>query len=692
VTERADRLALKKRLGRTWGAFFERHGDFTPVQFAAIPGLLDGQNMVICAPTASGKTEAAIVPLVERYCEHLAHDLTIIYITPTRALVNDLVGRLQVPLDMLRISLASKTRDVNTFDPRRPAEVLITTPESVDSLLASHAAVFANVRAVVIDELHLFDGTPRGDQLRVLIRRLSQVRTYAAAQGDAPDARLHVIALSATLADPGRTAARYFDDAQVVQVPSRRRHHIELLPLGADSAGGLLDYVRSFRSKGWRKALVFCNSRAEVESYAAALKRRSPFGSAVFTHYSNIAPQRRIEIEEQFAAADVALCVATSTLELGIDIGNIDVVILIGPPGDVNAFAQRIGRGNRRSDSLRVACFYRTPLERWMFEASSTALTADVTVSPSATFRPSVAVQQVFSLIKQSPTGAVRLSMLTDLLRGLVAEADVRAIIGHLQEIDYLQEGRPGEWRPGERLNHLFDRQASAYNDLSIYSNIHGQTARPVEVRDRYTHRPVASVDARWLARPALTLEGRALHIEWADGEAIWVSTAQGEEDAVPFHYQGTRKYLSFDLAQLLPTQLGMAPYQAPYLPAPTGWWWFHWLGDLYADVLFGLLQPHVAVERTALSGVCVLLRDNPASLAWPAWPEAHIRRYVESQYHRLERMLDLGPFHHLLPVSLRRRAVIDQLDVSTFISATSRLQPMPAPDAVLETLRSLHS
>lgn len=695
MTERAERLALKKRLGRTWGAFFERHGDFTPVQLAAIPRLLDGQNMVICAPTASGKTEAAIAPLIERHCEHLTRELAIVYITPTRALVNDLLHRLQAPLDMLRISLASKTRDANTFDRHRPAQILITTPESVDSLLASHAAVFASVRAVVIDELHLFDGTPRGDQLRVLLRRLGQIRAYAAAQGDAPDKRLHLIALSATLADPERTAARYFDDAHVVQVVSRRQHTIDLLPLGVDAADGLVDYVRTFRAKGWRKALVFCNSRAEVESYAAALKRRSPFGSAVFAHYSNIAPQRRIEIEEQFAEADVALCVATSTLELGIDIGNIDVVILIGPPGNVSAFAQRIGRGNRRSDRLRVACFYRTPLERLLFEALATALRTGAPAGSPTTFRPSVAVQQMFSLVKQSPTGALRLSTLASLLQGLVPEADVRSIIGHLQQTDYLQEGRPGEWRPGERLNHLFDQQTSAYNDLSVYSNIRGQTARPVEVRDRFTHRSVASVDARWLARPVLTLEGRTLHIEWADGEAIWVTTAQDEASAVPFHYTATRKHLSFNLAQLLPAQLGLAPHQALYfrLPAPaTGWWWFHWLGDLYAQALLTLLQPHITVERTALSGLCFLLRDDPASLSWPTWPEAHVGRTVESQYRSLERMLDLGPFHPLLPVSLRRRAVIEQFDVSTFVTAISRLQLTPAPDAALEVLRALYS
>ena len=99
--DRAVRLAIKKQLGRTWAAFFEQHGNFTPAQLAAIPVLLDGHNAMICAPTASGKTEAVIVPLIERHCLPGVDTLTILYLTPTRALVNDLLGRLSLPLETL---------------------------------------------------------------------------------------------------------------------------------------------------------------------------------------------------------------------------------------------------------------------------------------------------------------------------------------------------------------------------------------------------------------------------------------------------------------------------------------------------------------------------------------------------------------------------------------------------------------
>jgi len=122
MTDLAIRLALKGRLPRTWPAFFERHGNFTPAQLAAIPALLDGQHIILCAPTAGGKTEAAVAPLIERHCPPLRtrQGPRILYLTPTRALANDLAARLAHPLESLGLTLGIKTRDQSTFRPNRP--------------------------------------------------------------------------------------------------------------------------------------------------------------------------------------------------------------------------------------------------------------------------------------------------------------------------------------------------------------------------------------------------------------------------------------------------------------------------------------------------------------------------------------------------------------------------------------------
>ncbi|MBC8163686.1 MAG: DEAD/DEAH box helicase, partial [Roseiflexaceae bacterium] len=427
----AELLALKARLPRTWPAFFERYGSFSATQAAAIPALLGGANVLLCAPTASGKTAAALAPLLERHCPpDRAPGLRILYITPTRALANDLAARLAGPLDAPGLTLGVKTGD-NTFRPRRAPDLLLTTPESADSLLSTNARLFATLHALIIDELHLFDGTPRGDQLRVILNRVRRIRAYAAARGEAPAAALQYAALSATMAAAEATVGGYFWPAQIVRVSGQRVITAEQIASTPGSSAEILEYLASFRARGWRKALVFCNSRAEVEAYAAATRPASPFGSAVYAHYSNIDPRRRREIEQQFGLADAAICFASSTLELGIDIGDIDVVMLIGPPGSSASFLQRIGRGNRRGSATRVACFHRTPLERLLFAALLHSQPSDLPQAEAAirarsetgaggetartsTFRPAVAVQQLFSLIKQSPTAALRLAELAE--------------------------------------------------------------------------------------------------------------------------------------------------------------------------------------------------------------------------------------------------------------------------------------
>ena len=691
TNDRAARLALKKRLGRTWAAFFERHGNFTDIQLAAIPVLMDGNNAMLCAPTASGKTVAVIVPLVERYCLPGVDDLTILYLTPTRALVNDLLGRLTLPLESLDISLASKTHDLNTFNPKRPSHVLITTPESFDSLLTSQAQVFANLRAVVIDELHLFDRTARGDHLRALLRRLRQIRQYAATHGDSTNEEVQHIALSATLPHPQQTVTRYFDQAQVIHAEGSRTLQMELLPITEDSAAELLNYLGTFRSRNWHKALVFCNSRLEAESYATAVRQKSPFGDAVYVHYSNIAPQRRLEIEARFATDEVALCFATNTLELGIDVGNINVVILLGPPGSSQSFAQRIGRGNRRQRIQHVACFYKTPLERLTFETFNNA-ELEFVPGLAGDFRLSVAVQQIFSLIKQSPSGGVRLSSLSQLFDRLISTAELEMILGHLQQLGYLKIGRPGEWKPDAHLNTLFDQQASDYCELSIYGNIQSNSTRPLEIRDQYTHEIVASVTQQWLHNPVLTLEGRAINVEWADGEAIWVSAYRGEDIADKLRYRGSKKHLSFELAQSLPLQLDLEAYKTPLVQTADGWLWFHWLGDLYGHALLQLLQGRISAKRTKSPGLCLFLTDNPRTIAWPTWTVAQVRRFVEDNYNKLEPMLDLGAFHHFLPAQLRQQVVVKQFDVPKFVDVVNRLQPLPAPDDLVATLSGLVS
>jgi len=673
-------LPLKSRLPRTWSPFFARHGSFTPAQLAAIPPLLDGLNVVLCAATASGKTEAALAPLIERHLPPDRHGsrLTILYLLPTRALITDIANRLDAPLERLRVRLAVKTRDLDTFDPRHPADLLLTTPESFDALLATQARTLIHVAGVVLDELHVLDGTARGDQLRVLLHRLRQIRSFAVQAGDAAADAIQYAALSATLADPAAVAARYFPLDQAITVPGGRTRQIDLLPLAPDAPTALVKFLATFALRGWRKALVFCNTRAEVESYATAIRRaHSPFGQQVFVHYSNLERLRRREIEAQFAQASAAICFASSTLELGIDIGSIDAAILIGAPGSAAAFAQRIGRAGRRQQTIQATCFFRTPLEEALLRALLAAPEPAPTLSP---FRASVAVQQLFSLLLQSPTGALRLAPIAALFDGLLTAADLEAILGRLQELRYVSTARAGEWRAGERLKHLVDLQASEHAPLSLYSNIQNRPAA-LKIRDQASQAVIAVVDPLWMDRDLLTLEGRPLDVNWFDGEALWVTRAgsAGEQAKLPF--LSARQMLSFPLAQTLPPTLGLEPGDAPLVETPQGWLLFHWLGDVYGQALFGLLRPHLAVSESPQPGLALLLREEPAKL--PAIRLEQATRYLSEHVRPYEGMLSLGAYQHLLPWPLRQQAVIEQFDVTTFVHAIANLrQRRTAEDA----------
>ncbi len=680
--------ALKAALPRTWGPFFGRYGSFTAAQLAAIPPLLTGANVLLAAPTAGGKTEAALAPLIERYLPPLRppHQLTLLYLLPTRALINDVATRLTAPLAALQVSYASKTHDRNTFDPQHPADLLLTTPESLDALFTGQARLLAQVQAVVLDELHIFADTVRGDQLQVLLHRLREVRAYAAQTGEADDAAVQYVALSATLTAPAAVAARYFPAAQVVEVAGSRPIQAERIALDPDAPSALLDYLATFRQRGWRKALAFCNTRAEIESYAAAVRAAgSPFGAAVYVHYSNLEWERRREIEAQFAQAEAALCFASSTLELGIDVGNIDIALLIGAPGSVAAFVQRVGRAGRRQAAAQVACFARTPLEGLMFDA---LLAAQDYAAPSPAFRPSVAVQQIFSLLRQSPSGAVRLKPLCTLFAGLLAAAEVTAILGTLQDQGYLQSGRAGEWRAGPRLHELVDQQNAERGVLSLYSNLDIRDTAQIKIRDQTSGRVVASVDRQWFDRDVLTLEGRPLNVQWSDRDSLWVSPYRGAEAAQRLRYRARGQALSYDLARRLPAQLGLAADSAPWLPVADGVLLFHWLGDLYGRALRDLLNDSQATADTPQPGLCLRLYDPPRAL--PRWTAAQVTAYLHDHYHRYESALALGAYHALLPPDLRRHAVVAQFDVPRFLQATAALRLAPAPESLTQALQDL--
>ncbi len=707
-------LALKARLPRTWTPFFARHGNLTPVQQQAIPSILDGKNTLVMAATASGKTEAVIAPLLERYCLGPIRQpkgtlppsrLRILYICPTRALVRDLHERLRGQFAALELSLVMKSGDTGPVSTKRPPTVLITTPESTDSLLTRAPRLLTQLEAVVLDEIHLFDGGPRGDHLRCLLRRIEIVREYHQKQAKTEVVPLQRIALSATVLDPAGVVERYltnrsFDESptappEIVAVAGKRKIDATIAPMTNldDLAAALTERVRS--AAGIRKTLVFCNTRNEVEQTAAFLRTHLGYDASIFAHYSNLDPALRREVENDFAVAPVAVCVSTSTLELGIDIGSIDDVALIGPPPSLQSFLQRMGRGGRRTGITRVLCLARSRLEDVRFQALIAL--ADGTegrvceMRPCskgarwASFLPSVLVQQTFSILKQSPTGAIRLADLRRVAPESFDDKDLRSILGHLSQFDFLRSGRLGEWRPGKALDELVDAH-------EIYSNI-GSDPLALTLVDTFNGRTLAHTHRRRAVGEVLQLGGRTLRVVWQDRYRIGVERIRGAPPGREIYSHTAPYALPLEVGQAVAAWGGLRPAQIATLPVAEGTWLFHFWGELYGELLREILQSHYSMAEDSapvahVNEHCLYVPGPMCKL--PDWNENTAYQALRRLLPRFEAIMELGRFHSLLPPELAQKTVIARCDLPRFrylYCSAEAVEPAPPIQEKLELL-----
>lgn len=321
-----------------------------PLQEATIEPLQAGEHALLLAPTAGGKTEAAAFPILSRMMSQEWRGLSVLYLCPIKALLNNLHVRLSQYCSWIGRSVALWHGDVGDKDKnairRAPPDILLTTPESLEVLLTSKRsdplAIFANVRVVIVDELHAFAGDDRGWHLLSVVARVAKLAERA----------LQRIGLSATVGNP-EALLQWFAG----HVPGPRR--VIAPPAGSAASPEIrLDHVGSMENAATvisrlhrgEKRLVFVDSRSRVEKLAAGLRG---LGVNTFVSHSSVSLDERRRAEEAFAQGSDCVIVATSTLELGIDVGDLDRVIQIDAPSTVASFLQRLGRTGRRSGTQR---------------------------------------------------------------------------------------------------------------------------------------------------------------------------------------------------------------------------------------------------------------------------------------------------------------------------------------------------
>ncbi|HEY8391760.1 MAG TPA: DEAD/DEAH box helicase [Capillibacterium sp.] len=369
--------------------FTETFGAPTPPQAEGWPRIAAGENVLLLAPTGSGKTLAAFLKAIDGLYREKEQDATvlklgtarnpgvkILYVSPLKALNNDIYRNLELPLKGIREysaklgrELPEITRAVRSGDTpgaerqrmlRRPPEILITTPESLFLMLSSKArAILKTVRCVIVDEIHTLFTEKRGAYLALSLERLESLVAEAAGPGE----RLQRIGLSATIRpleevaaflggyelDPVRggyrprpvtivdTGQRKELDLQIV-LPVPNLRELPEKTIWPSIYQQVLDLVHQHRS-----TLVFVNNRRLAERVTANLNKLA--GEEIArTHHGSLSREIRLEVERKLKSGELKCVVATASLELGIDVGEVDLVIQLESPKEVARGLQRVGR------------------------------------------------------------------------------------------------------------------------------------------------------------------------------------------------------------------------------------------------------------------------------------------------------------------------------------------------------------
>jgi ATP-dependent Lhr-like helicase len=351
-----------------------------PAQLSAIEAILEGQNLVIVAPTAGGKTEAAFLPLLSCTLSEDWQGLSVLYVSPIKALLNNQQERLERYYRMVGRRAEVWHGDVSPALKRRlaaePPDCLLTTPESLEVMLVSggvrHERLFGKVRTLVVDEAHAFASDDRGWHLLAVLQRIRRLAGRDVQR----------LGLSATVGNPQ-------DLLRWLSAGSERPGRVinPAVPGSSPPAEVELDYVGSTENAArviaalhrGEKRLVFCDSRSRVEQLGSLLRGQ---GVETFVSHSSLSLDGRRQAERAFAQGRDCVIVATSALELGIDVGDLDRVIQIDAPATVSSFLQRMGRTGRRPGSRRNCLFLATTDEGLLRAAGLLRLWATGHVEP----------------------------------------------------------------------------------------------------------------------------------------------------------------------------------------------------------------------------------------------------------------------------------------------------------------------
>ncbi|PEM27592.1 DEAD/DEAH box helicase [Bacillus wiedmannii] len=436
---------------KIWDMKWEK---FTPVQNKTIPAIMEStKDVIVSSGTASGKTEAAFLPILSLIEEGAETQLKVLYISPLKALINNQFERIEKLCEHSHIPIHKWHGDVsqsrkNKFI-KNPGGILQITPESVESLFINRTEhirhLFKGLEFIVIDEIHSFIDTERGVQLRSLMSRIEQYT----------EQRPRIIGLSATI-----------DNFNLVKqwVNYKDSDNVEIIEVKGNSKE-LLYYLMHFQTEEDRKkpvelfedireltknqkAIIFCNSRGEVEEATVFLNRlaeRDGMGETYYAHHSSIDKKEREYVEKKMIESNIPKSIiATSSLELGIDIGDVDIVIQIDSTFTVSSLKQRLGRSGRKKDANQMLQLYSTETDSLIQSLAVMELILDKWIEPAKGYSAlyDILFHQIISICQE--TNGITLESLIANIKAnhvfhSIEEYITERIILHMIEHEYLE-------------------------------------------------------------------------------------------------------------------------------------------------------------------------------------------------------------------------------------------------------------
>lgn len=679
-------------LKRAVTAFLHQHyNQLREIQAKAIQPIYEGENAILISGTASGKTEAAVIPIASRILEGKKSSVCI-YVSPTRALLNDLYRRLLAPLHQLGIELAIRHGD-RPLTARDPGiSVLLTTPESLDVLISRNYPFLERVGFIVCDEIHQVLGTPRGCQLLFLIKRLELAKPQP---GVAPQR----IALSATLGNPNEARVWFSAGNRGARVFSAGRQR----PLAPEfhwinESSELRDLIKMSKAK---KILVFVNSRRMCDNLFLELRNLLPY--RVFIHYSTLTKQQREYVESQFKQSEFAVCVATSTLELGIDIGSIEAIILFEPPGSVTSLLQRVGRGSRRSGETWAIMTPSSNLDLLHFCAlTSLAQEGLVEDIPPGHFFSAV-VQQIFSHIAGKRNYRMHEQETIDLCGSFswIEQDDVTSLLEQLCRLRYLRpEPEWSSYKMGANLVPLF-------NDSAIHSNI-GDRESGIQVLHEGRLLATLPLPGNQVQLGATILyAGRFWKIVSVGDNRVTVRVTTPCNSPVRPRYGGMSgtsmsrlvaqriKSLLFErkvideldavsidrmagLVSKIPADLCGEEILEYRHPTEAGCeYYYHTFAGGLENFVLQLVFSNNGYECQLMRNAAGIAIHSNMPLDFDVIPDSEnsILEVVHGDWQRFRSLVTVGPFYELLPTALKRKEILSQVLYGSTVANVTRIK-----------------